>query len=138
MAQPSERIQEMMRKFEEQAAQAGQLRERMQEIKGQGRSADGSVTVTVAPSGAVLDLQLTASATRQPHTSLQQSIMAAIREGTQDAARQMDETVQPVLGDRAEQFKSAFNAHSPAPPAAPSAPPPANDDDDFSDGSFLR
>lgn len=138
MAQPSERIQEMMRKFEEQAAQAGQLRERMQEIKGQGRSADGSVTVTVAPSGAVLDLQLTASATRQPHTSLQQSIMAAIREGTQDAARQMDETVQPVLGDRAEQFKSAFNAHSPAPPTAPSAPPRADDDDDYSDGSFLR
>ncbi|TDD84976.1 YbaB/EbfC family DNA-binding protein [Saccharopolyspora karakumensis] len=130
----------MMRKFEEQAAQAGRLRERVQEIKGQGRSADGSVTVTVAPSGAVLDLQLTASATRQPHTSLQQSIMTAIREGTQDAARQMDETVQPVLGDRAEQFKSAFNAHSPAPPTAPpeGSTQRADDEDDHSDGSFLR
>ncbi|TDC92677.1 YbaB/EbfC family DNA-binding protein [Saccharopolyspora aridisoli] len=130
----------MMRKFEEQAAQAGQLRERMQEIKGQGRSADGSVTVTVAPSGAVLDLQLTASATRQPHTSLQQGIMTAIREGTQDAARQVDETVQPVLGDRAEQFKSALNAHSPAPPTAPpsGSTQRVDPDDDYSDGSFLR
>ncbi|MDI2027576.1 YbaB/EbfC family nucleoid-associated protein [Saccharopolyspora sp. TS4A08] len=135
MAQPSERVQEMMRKFEEQAAQAGRLRERMQEIKGRARSADGSVSVTVAPSGAVLDLQLTAAATRQPHSSLQQSIMTAIREATQDAAQQMDETVTPVLGDRAEQFKSAFNAHSPAPPPAPRH---ADDDDDFSDGSFLR
>ncbi|SFS31360.1 YbaB/EbfC family nucleoid-associated protein [Saccharopolyspora flava] len=138
MAQPSERVQEMMRKFEEQAAQAGRLRERMQEIRGTARSADGSVSVTVAPSGAVLDLQLTAAATRQPHSSLQQSIMTAIREATQDAAQQMDETVTPVLGDRAEQFKSAFNAHTPAAPTAPPAPPRADDDDDFSDGSFLR
>ncbi|QUH06217.1 YbaB/EbfC family nucleoid-associated protein [Saccharopolyspora erythraea] len=138
----------MMRRFEEQAAQVGQLREKMQEIRGQARSSDGAVLVTVAPSGAVMDLQLSPDAVRQSHTALQRSILGAIREATQDAAQQMDDTVQPVLGDRAEQFKNAFNAHSaggvdPAGTGSNSEPARRPDDngeceDDFSGDSFLR
>ncbi len=145
----------MMRKFEEQAAAAADLKEKMGSIKGEASSQDGSVTVTVAPSGAVLNLQLSANAMRQSHTALQAAIMGAIRQATQKAAEQMDETVQPILGDKAEQFKQAFNAHGvqPTPPGgadspgstvptpsrqSPSERRPDDDDDDFTDGSFLR
>ncbi|PKW14304.1 YbaB/EbfC family nucleoid-associated protein [Saccharopolyspora spinosa] len=112
MAQASERIQEMMRRPEEQTAQACRLRERMQELKGQARSSDSSMMVTVARSGAVLDLQLNPDSMRQSHYALRRSIPGAIREATRKSSHQMDEVVQSALGDRAEQFKSAFNADS--------------------------
>ena len=136
----SERIQEMMRRFEEQAQQAGQLKEQMQEVRGQAHSADGSVSVEVAPSGAVMDLKLTPEAMRQSHAALQQAILGAISTATQNAAQQMNEVVDPVLGERAEQFKEAFNAHSPTPPARPAESEQPGDwgDDDFSDSSYLR
>ncbi|MGJ7906909.1 hypothetical protein ACOQFL_10545 [Actinopolyspora sp. H202] len=104
---------------------------------------------------------------RQSHTALQQSLLDTIRQATQDAAARMDETVQPLLGDRAEQFKQAFNSHG-AQPVTPesggdaagdgtgtastgsasttrgasgagySRPDRDDEDDDLSDGSFLR
>ncbi|SDP69720.1 Conserved DNA-binding protein YbaB [Actinopolyspora xinjiangensis] len=163
----SERIQRMMSDFEQQAAKAAEVKERMSELRGTARSEDGTVEVTVAPSGAVLDLRLESGAVRQSHTALQRSLLDTIRQATQDAAARMDETVQPLLGDRAEQFKQAFNSHG----AQPVTPEPGggtpesgagtastdstnaargssgagggrpdweDEDDDFSDGSFLR
>jgi hypothetical protein len=58
MAGAAERIQEMLRNFEEQAAKAGQLQSAVQDMRGTATSDDRSITVSVAPSGAVLDLQL--------------------------------------------------------------------------------
>lgn len=163
----SERIQQMMSDFEQQAAEASQIKDRMSELRGTARSKDGTIEVTVAPSGAVLDLRLESGAVRQSPTALQQSLLDTIRQATQDAAAQMDETVQPLLGDRAEQFKQAFNSHGAQPvtpdsggdaaesgagtastgsPSASRGPSGAgggrpeweDEDDDSSDGSFLR
>ncbi|WP_344126007.1 YbaB/EbfC family nucleoid-associated protein [Saccharopolyspora halophila] len=135
----SERIQEMMRRFEEQAQQAGQLKDKMQEVRGRASSDDGSVSVEVAPSGAVVDLRLSPEAMRQSHSALQQAILGAIRAATQNAAQQMDEVVDPALGERAEQFKEAFNAHSrPPQDEAPAGRSSGGDDEDFSHGSYLR
>lgn len=108
----AERIQEMMRKFEEQAQKASQLQSAMQDMHGTASSPDSSVTVTVAPSGAVLDLRLAPNAVRRSANDLQQQIMAAIREATASAAQQMNETVAPILGDNYDQFQEAFNAQS--------------------------
>jgi hypothetical protein len=44
--------------FQEQAARAADRKDRIAELRGSARNTDGSVTVTVAPSGAVLGLQL--------------------------------------------------------------------------------
>jgi DNA-binding protein YbaB len=158
-------IEEKIRAFQEQAAKAGQLKDKIAELRGQARSGDGSVTVTVAPSGAVLGLQLSPNAMKYSHTQLQQEILATIRAATQQAAQALQDTVTPVLGDQAERFKDAFSAHSavmmpeaPAPHAAPNVPqtmtrnvmppaPPAgnrprprpvSDDDDFGGNSILR
>ncbi|MEV0696628.1 YbaB/EbfC family nucleoid-associated protein [Saccharopolyspora sp. NPDC050389] len=168
MSSASERIQEMMRKFEEQAQKASELQSAMQGMQGTASSPDRSVTVTVAPSGAVLDLRLAPNAVRQSANDLQQQIMATIRQATSSAAEQMNEAVAPILGDQFDKFQEAFNVEgvaikptagdetpepeSPTPPPAAHRAPPASpatpqrppqrsagyDDDDFSSGSFLR
>ncbi|MEC3975681.1 YbaB/EbfC family nucleoid-associated protein [Amycolatopsis sp. H20-H5] len=117
------RLDEKIRSFQEQAAKAAELKDRIAGLRGSARNGDGSVTVTVAPSGAVLGLQLGPQAMRRSHTALQQEILATIRQATQQAASALEEAVQPILGERAEQFKQAFNAH--VEPLGPSAPPPA-------------
>ncbi|GAA5171179.1 YbaB/EbfC family nucleoid-associated protein [Amycolatopsis dongchuanensis] len=125
MASREERLDRALRSFQEQAAKAAQLKEKLGELRGQGGSPDGSVSVTVAPSGAVLGLRLSPQAMRKTHVQLQQDIMAAIRQATQQAAARMQETVRPLLGERTEQFQQALNAHVPAlAPAAPEQPAP--------------
>ncbi|MER7081934.1 YbaB/EbfC family nucleoid-associated protein [Saccharopolyspora kobensis] len=125
----------MMRKFEEQAQKASELQSAMQGMQGTASSQDRSVTVTVAPSGAVLDLRLAPNAVRQSANDLQQQIMATIREATASAAEQMNNAVAPILGDHYDQFQQAFKAEGMAiKPTAPdeasatpqsSTPPPA-------------
>ena len=112
----------MVTDFEAQVAKAGEVRAAMAELKGHGRNQDGSVTVTVAPSGAVLGLRLTADAMRRNHTQLQQEILAAIRQGTLAAASAMEQAARPLLGDRYDELRAAFNAHAPE-VVGPSAPP---------------
>ncbi|MEV6226392.1 YbaB/EbfC family nucleoid-associated protein [Saccharopolyspora shandongensis] len=141
MSSASERIQEMMRKFEEQAQKASELQSKMQDMQGTASSQDRSVTVTVAPSGAVLDLRLAPNAVRQSANELQQQIMATIRQATAIAAEQMNDAVAPILGDQFDKFQEAFNVEgmaikptavdetpeqaSPTPPPAPNTPPSA-------------
>ncbi len=120
-----ERLEQALRSFQEQAKKASELKEKLSELRGHARNADGSVTVTVAPSGAVLGLQLSPLAMRRSHTQLQQEILATIRQATQQAAATMQATVEPVLGDKMQRFREAFQAQSVA-PIGPSAPPPAS------------
>ncbi|MFC3449462.1 YbaB/EbfC family nucleoid-associated protein [Amycolatopsis speibonae] len=123
MADQEAKLDAAIRSFQEQAAKAAELKDKIAGLRGSARNADGTVAVTVAPSGALLGLQLSPKAMNRTHTALQQDILKAIREATQQAAAAMQQTVQPILGDRAEQFKEAFNAH--VEPLGPSAPPPA-------------
>lgn len=144
-----------MADFEAQVARAGQVRAAMTQVQGHGRNQDGSVTVTVAPSGAVLGLRLTAEAMKRNHTQLQQEILAAIRQGTMQAAGAMEQAARPLLGDRYEDLRAAINAHAPgvigpsAPPAPSSIPAaqpkpprrtprPAEPDEDYSNKGVLR
>lgn len=124
MADQEARLDAAIRSFQEQAAKAAELKDKIAGLRGSARNADGSVTVTVAPSGALLGLQLSPKAMNRTHTALQQEILTAVREATQQAAAAMQQTVQPILGDRADQFKEAFNAH--VEPLGPSAPRPRN------------
>ncbi|MEB3367567.1 YbaB/EbfC family nucleoid-associated protein [Saccharopolyspora mangrovi] len=143
MSGPAERIQEMLRDFEEQAAKATQLQSAVQDMRGTASSEDRSVTVSVAPSGAVLDLQLAPNAVRKQAHELQQQIMDAIRRATANAADQMNEAVAPVLGDRFAQFQEAFSAQTSVLKPGEDQPPrprtsAADEDEDFGNGSLLR
>lgn len=120
------KLQATMRRFEEQAARASALKESMAQLKGSARNADGSVTVTVAPSGAVLGLQLGPAAMKKSHTQLTQEILGTIRQATLQAAAAMEHLVRPAVGEaQFAQFQEAFRAHAPdmPPPVGPSAPP---------------
>ncbi|HVK24397.1 MAG TPA: YbaB/EbfC family nucleoid-associated protein [Actinokineospora sp.] len=121
------KYQETLRRFEEQAARAASLKESIAQLKGSARNGDGSVTVTVAPSGAVLGLQLSPAAMNRSHTQLTQEILGTIRQAQQQAAAKMEETVRPFVGDaQYERFQAAFKAHSAdVEPLGPSTPPPA-------------
>ncbi|MCE6999086.1 YbaB/EbfC family nucleoid-associated protein [Saccharothrix sp. S26] len=123
MTDRQQRLRDMMRSFEEQAAKAGELQQVMQNLRGVGRNRDGSVTVTAAPSGAVLGLRLGPGAMARSHVALQQEILDAIRMATQNAAQQLDAAVAPILGDRLAEFKRGMAA-SGVEPIMPSAPPP--------------
>ncbi|GLZ40654.1 YbaB/EbfC family nucleoid-associated protein [Actinokineospora sp. NBRC 105648] len=126
MAIDDANFQQAMRHFEDQAARAAGLKDRIAELKGSARNTDGSVTVTVAPSGAVLGLALTPAAMNRSHTQLTQEILGAIRQATQQAAALVEETVRPVVGDAYyQQFQDALRAHAPAvEPLGPTTPPP--------------
>nr|WP_157233835.1 YbaB/EbfC family nucleoid-associated protein [Kibdelosporangium phytohabitans] len=115
-----------MRQFEQQAARAAGLKDQIAQLQGSARNSDGSVTVTVAPSGAVLGMQLSPGAMTMTHTQLTQEILGTIRRATQQAAAAVEDTVRPVLGDEMyDQFQDAFRAHAPAvQPVGPSDPPP--------------
>jgi DNA-binding protein YbaB len=120
------RFQQAMRAFEEQAARMASLKEQLAGLKGSARNSDGSVTVTVAPSGAVLGLTLSPEAMRRTHTQLQQEILGTIRRATEQAAQAMEDTVRPVIGERYDQFQQALGAHAgPVEPLGPTTPPPA-------------
>ncbi|MDI5978516.1 YbaB/EbfC family nucleoid-associated protein [Amycolatopsis magusensis] len=136
MGEAEARLDATIKAFEEQAAKAGELQQKIGELRGSARNADGSVTVTVAPSGAVLGLQLAPHAMRKSHTQLQQEILGAIRQATQQAAAQLEQTVQPILGEQAEKVqggvqrprRAAARAQRPATAgdagrAAPAGPP---------------
>lgn len=151
MNNASERIQETLRTFHEQAQKAGELQSAMADLRGSAQSPDRLVNVTVAPSGAVLDLELSRAAMKLSASQLQQSIMAAIRAATEQAATQLNDTVAPILGDQFSQFQQAFNAEGagitpgqgvPAGGSSaarqPRRPEPDIDDDDLSGESFLR
>ncbi len=128
MAFDDAKFQDTIRRFEEQAARASRLKEQIGQLRGSARNPDGSVTVTVAPSGAVLGLQLSPAAMGKTHTQLTQEILGAIRQATQQAAELMEQTVRPAIGDEQyERFQEAFRAHTDAvQPLGPTTPPPAS------------
>lgn len=120
-----QRLQQLMRSFEEQAKKAAQIQAVMKDLRGTARSADGSVTVTVAPSGAVLGLQLSPGAVRKSHVALQTEIMQTIRQATQNAAQQLESSLAPILGDQLERFKQGMNAGQ-VEPIMPDDPAPSS------------
>ncbi|MCP2204652.1 YbaB/EbfC family nucleoid-associated protein [Lentzea flava] len=128
---PGDRLSAAMRSFQEQADKAKQLQEAIKTMRGVGKAPDAGVTVTVAPSGAVLDLRLEPKSMDRSYTALQQAIIGAIREATANAAAQMEEVAAPLLGDRMQQFRQAMGAHAGEDlqirPDAPQPPPPAEE-----------
>jgi DNA-binding protein YbaB len=107
---PGDRLSAAMRSFQEQADKAKQLQEAFKTMRGVGQAPDAGVTVTVAPSGAVLDLRLEPKSMDRSHTALQQAIIGAIRQATANAAAQMEAVAEPLLGDRMQQFRDAMGA----------------------------
>jgi hypothetical protein len=112
------------------------------ETSGTGRSSDGAVVATVAPTGALKDIKLTARATGMPPAQLTRSIMAAVRaaqaeasaamvaafaplgEGTGTMNMILDHIPKPQADDQPGEEEPEFAAIEDTPPQAPPKPPP--------------
>ncbi|CRK55695.1 hypothetical protein [Alloactinosynnema sp. L-07] len=98
-------------------------------------SADGSVTVSVAASGALLDLRLEDTALNKSGAELAAEILGLTRKARQGAAGKVAQAFVPLGGD------SAIVQHIPEPEpetaATPAPPAPAADDEDFADRTVV-
>ncbi|MEU7481804.1 YbaB/EbfC family nucleoid-associated protein [Lentzea sp. NPDC042327] len=142
---------EYLASFEQRLAQAQEqataIQTAFRDSRTEAHSPDGSVAVTVGSGGRIESLHLTPRADDLGHTTLARTIMDTIRRAQVEAARKIETTLQPVLGDGEgmaflrEQIDRGIAVIDPAgtvsePPGRPA--PPQGDDDDFGGNSVLR
>lgn len=96
-----------------------------------------SVTVTVAASGALLDLKLEDSALRKPADELAAEILTLTRKARQSAATGVAQAFQPLGGDVALAQKIPVPEPVEADAPAPKRPAARADEDDFADQTVV-
>lgn len=118
---------------------------RLAQTSGTGRSPDGAVTATVAPTGALQDIKVTARAMGMKPKQLSRSIMAAVRAAQGQASAAMvaafaplgegHDTMNMILdhipkpdveeqpGEEEPEFAAIEDTKPPAPPPPPAKPP---------------
>lgn len=122
-------------------ARAEQVKERIDAAAGSSRSADGAVLVTVGPTGALQDLQLTPKAENMTSAQLAQLILRTAREAHRKVAEQIAQSVKPLIGDsEAMSFLESQipPAEEPSQPAQDGQSRPRWDDDHDDNGPILR
>lgn len=93
---PDRWLQDMHLKIDDLSAKSAQLREDMAGASATVLSKDHAVQVTIAPTGALQDIQLTDYATGMSPQRLQSSIMEAVAKGQRAASQKMIEAFAPV------------------------------------------
>jgi DNA-binding protein YbaB len=152
---PDRWLQDMQAKADDLAAKSAQLREDLAHSSATVLSKDHAVQVTIAPTGALQNIQLTDHAAGMSPQRLQASIMEAVAKGQRAASEKMLEAFAPI-GVGTESMDLVMSYLPPAvededdeqqgydedgyaveqPAAPPAAPPaarpsrPAHDDDD--------
>jgi DNA-binding protein YbaB len=148
LAAEFERFQAKIKQAEVKFAGVGEMQDRITRLEAVATSPDRSVRVVAGAGGAVMDLQLTPEALRQPAPALAATIMSTLREAVAEAVRRQAGIVDETVGDafgvntsdqvreaQAEALKTAVDGLAPEPtePPAPSRRPIGpDDDDDFS------
>ncbi|GAB2834251.1 YbaB/EbfC family nucleoid-associated protein [Lentzea nigeriaca] len=165
MKTPEEWMRDFEAKIAEAQAKAAAVQEGLAQAGGSASSKDGSITVSVAPNGALTGLELTAEAMRKAPGQLSGEILEIARRAQRGAAVKVAETFGAVEGEGSETYRLiteylppaeeeeqqpsgyAFNEEyeeravtaAPAPPARRPAPRPSVDEDeDFGDGSIFK
>ncbi|GLZ76792.1 hypothetical protein Afil01_15990 [Actinorhabdospora filicis] len=111
-------LDEWTRGFEERIAVMRRRAEEASAALTEGESThttrDGSVTVTVGPSGALVDVRFGARAEGMSAPQLSTAIMAAYREAATASARRLQETMSGIVGADS-QIMDVFKTHVPVP-----------------------
>ncbi|MEU0469497.1 YbaB/EbfC family nucleoid-associated protein [Amycolatopsis sp. NPDC006131] len=129
---PGEDFQHLLeQQVREMQQKAAALQDALGEASATVRSKDGSVTVTIAPNGALQSLELGHRACDLGPARLTAAIMQAVREGQRQAARAMSDSFTAIAGDgeSAEVIRSFLppvedELEDFAEPEAEAAPPP--------------
>jgi DNA-binding protein YbaB len=147
---PHQYLVNFEQRLQQAQEQANAIQTAFRESRTEAQSPDGSVIVTVGSGGRIESLQLTPRADDLGHTALGRTIMDTIRRAQVEAARKIEDTMRPLLGDGEgmaflrEQVEQGIAVIDPAgtveePKPAPGRPaPPQGDDDDFGGSSVLR
>ncbi|SHF26816.1 YbaB/EbfC family nucleoid-associated protein [Streptoalloteichus hindustanus] len=145
MSSADEWLRSAFEENERMLREATTLQEAIGGARGNARSADGMVTATVAPGGALVSLELHERAVEMGSRRLQAAIVETIHRANADAAAKLEEAVRPFVGDRFDDAMAAAQAQVPPVPGLsdrPAAPRPAaaqqSDDDDLSEQTVLR
>ncbi len=100
MQTPDEWLADFERKVADLQQKATDFKRDIESAGSTRSSEDKSITVTVAPNGALLDLRLADTATAKPAAELAEEIMATARQARQAAANSVAEAFVPIGGDR--------------------------------------
>ncbi|MDT7789280.1 MAG: hypothetical protein QOF58_7699, partial [Pseudonocardiales bacterium] len=150
MTDPHQYLASFEQRLQQVQEQANAIQTAFKESRTEAQSPDGSVIITVGSGGRIESLQLTPRADDLGHNALARTIMDTIRRAQVEAARKIEETMRPILGDGEgmaflhEQIEQGIAVIDPAgtveePPPPPSRPTaPRSDDDDFGGNSVLR
>jgi len=146
------RFQAKIKQAEVKFAGVGEMQDRLTQLEAVATSPDRTVRVVAGAGGAVMDLQLTPEALRQPAPALAATIMSTLRDAVAEAVRRQAGIVDETVGDafgvntaeqvrqaQAEALKTAVDSVSPVssqtrePSAPPRRPTRSDEDDDFSE-----
>lgn len=100
-------------------------------------SEDGTMTVTVASNGALLDLKISDSAPPAKGSELAAEVMALVRKAREGAATQVVEAFGPLAGRYADKLDTDVSVPE-APTPTTKARKVVNDDEDFDSRSVYR
>ncbi|UVS77852.1 hypothetical protein Actkin_01575 [Actinokineospora sp. UTMC 2448] len=118
---PDEWLADFERKVADLQQKATEFKRDLESAGSTQTSEDRTVTVTVAPNGALLDLRLDDAATAKPAAELAAEILRTARKARQAAATTVAEAFVPLGGDRAI-VQRVDDEPEEKPPAAPKAP----------------
>jgi DNA-binding protein YbaB len=147
---PHQYLASFEQRLQQAQEQANAIQTAFRESRTEAQSPDGSVIITVGSGGRIESLQLTPRADDLGHTALARTIMDTIRRAQVEAARKIEDTMRPLLGEGEgmaflrEQVEQGIAVIDPAgtveeqKPAPRRPAPPQGDDDDFGGNSVLR
>lgn len=122
---PGEDFQLLLeRQVREMQAKAAALNEALSSAGATVRTRDGAVTVTLAPNGALTNLELGHRACELGPARLTAAIMGAVRDAQRQTARAVADSFATINGDsESTDMVRSFLPPDPPPPSAPPAPP---------------
>lgn len=92
-------LEDFERRTNQVQEQLEQSQEALAGARSEATSPDGAVSVTVAGGGSIESLKLSPNAMRQGHDELGRAIIETIRTAQAQAARAVQESMRPLLGD---------------------------------------
>jgi hypothetical protein len=93
------RVEDQIRAAQERAERAGQVRQRLDGLRGQARSRRGEVTALADVSGRLLDLSISEEGMRLGSRDLARVVVETARAASRDAGRQALSITAEAFGD---------------------------------------
>ena len=107
MTDPGFEARRILERVGSMLERVGDLQAHLRQTRATAESVDGRVSVTVGPSGALLDLRIDPRAMRMGSEQLTEQILAAAREATAQVSEEISRTVGEVTGENASAFGAA-------------------------------